>query len=106
MGRRVEVRRLSAGKWSCWMDVMVIEGQWGREKVVSQPANGVALRCFVIVPVVSAERRLPSSGFSLTKLLALAPPFEALNVTTVGDSGGSGFVAVLSSKTSFPLRSS
>ncbi len=44
MGRRVDVRRLRAGRWPGWMEVIVIEGQCGREKAVSEATDGVVLR--------------------------------------------------------------
>lgn len=82
---------------------MVIEGQCGREKAVSEAGDG---RWFVIVPVVSEDCRLFSSSLPFTERFPPASLFEVVNVPTVGVSGASCCVVVLSSKTLFVLISS
>lgn len=82
---------------------MVIEGQWGREKAVSDARDDW---WFVIVPVVSEDCRSFSSSLGSTERFPPASVFEVVNVPTVGVSGASCCVVVLSSRTLFVLTSS
>ena len=88
------------------MDLMVIEGQCGREKAVSEAEDGVVLGWFVTVRVVSADCRLTSSFSPCMEHSASASLFGVVHVPTVDASGDSCCVVVLSSKTFFVLISS